>query len=259
MAVKRSFGVLVAAGLVMLLAVGCGDDKKESSSSTTSAGSTVGGCHIQPGASCAGDNFSNANLTGANLAGSNLATANFSGANLTNANLSGSNLTGANFTKATMVGTNLSAANLTKADFSGATLKGVNLGDATRCDTIRTDGSIDNTSCPQPGASTTAPAQPISTLAPATPLQSPCTSEVLTAALLAQGGYYGLKEEVLKEVKATGSPSCETSQATQRFSAGPYGEFTAVFGVASSGGWHLVGTKDCAPPATTVPNAPPIC
>ena len=71
-----------------------------------------------------------------------------SGANLEDTNLSGANLSEADLSDAQIVDTDLSDADLTSANLSGATITGTNLDGATLCGTTRTDGTIDDTSCP---------------------------------------------------------------------------------------------------------------
>jgi hypothetical protein len=104
---------------------------------------TVNGCAIEPSTSCP-----SADLSGADLEGADLSRASLSGANLTETNLSGANLTEANLTGAQIVDADLSGADLTKANLTGATITGTSLDGATLCGTTRTDGTIDDTSCP---------------------------------------------------------------------------------------------------------------
>ena len=63
-------------------------------------------------------------------------------------NLSGANLSEADLSGARIVDTDLSDADLTSANLTGATISGANLDGATLCGTTRTDGTIDDTSCP---------------------------------------------------------------------------------------------------------------
>jgi hypothetical protein len=116
------------------LLVGCGgsDDAE-----------TVNGCVIEPSTSCA-----NADLSGADLEGVDLSRATLTGANLEGTNLGGANLTEADLSGAQIVDTDLSDADLTSASLTGATITGTNLDGATLCGTTRTDGTIDDTSCP---------------------------------------------------------------------------------------------------------------
>jgi hypothetical protein len=104
---------------------------------------TVNDCMIEPSTECPG-----ANLSGADLAGADLSRASLPGANLTGTNLSGANLTEANLTGAEIVDADLSDADLTSANLTGATITGTDLDGATLCGTTRTDGTLDDTSCP---------------------------------------------------------------------------------------------------------------
>ncbi len=56
-----------------------------------------------------------------------------------------------------MVDTDLAGANLTKTNFTGANIQDVILTHAHRCGTIRSDGSIDDASCPERSTTTTTP------------------------------------------------------------------------------------------------------
>ena len=125
--------VLTTATATVLLA-GCGgSDGPE----------TVNGCVIEPSTSCA-----SADLSGADLSGADLSQATLSGANLEGTNLSDANLTEANLAGAQIVDTDLSGADLTSANLTDATISGANLEGATLCGTTRTDGTVDDTSCP---------------------------------------------------------------------------------------------------------------
>ena len=125
--------VLTTACATVLLA-GCGgSDGPE----------TVNGCVIEPSTSCA-----SADLSGADLSGADLSRATLSGANLEGTNLSDANLTEANLAGAQIVDTDLSGADLTSANLTDATISGANLEGATLCGTTRTDGTVDDTSCP---------------------------------------------------------------------------------------------------------------
>jgi Pentapeptide repeats (8 copies) len=104
---------------------------------------SVNGCAIEPGTSCP-----NADLAGADLEGADLSRATLSGADLTATNLSDANLSEANLSNAKIVGANLSDADLTSANLTGADISGTNLDGATLCRTTRTDGTVDDTSCP---------------------------------------------------------------------------------------------------------------
>lgn len=104
---------------------------------------TVNGCVIEPSTGCANIDLSGADLEGADLSGATL-----SGTNLEGTNLSGANLTEADLSGAQIVDADLSDADLTRANLTGATITGTNLDGATLCGTTRTDGTIDDTSCP---------------------------------------------------------------------------------------------------------------
>jgi Pentapeptide repeats (8 copies) len=104
---------------------------------------SVNGCAIEPGTSCP-----NADLAGADLEGADLSRATLSGVDLTATNLSNANLSEANLSNAKIVGANLSDADLTSANLTGADISGTNFDGATLCGTTRTDGTVDDTSCP---------------------------------------------------------------------------------------------------------------
>ena len=114
---------------------------------------TVNGCVIEPSASCA-----RVDLSGADLEGADLSRAMLSGTNLTGTNLSGANLTEANLSSAQIVDADLTDADLTRASLANATISGTNLDGATLCGTFRTDGTVDDTSCPEPTDTTEATA-----------------------------------------------------------------------------------------------------
>jgi hypothetical protein len=116
-----------------MLVAGCGGSDEES----------VNGCTIEPGTSCL-----SADLSGADLSGADLSQATLSGSNLEGTNLSGANLSEADLSNTQIVDADLSDADLTRANLTGATITGTNLDGATLCGTTRTDGTIDDTSCP---------------------------------------------------------------------------------------------------------------
>jgi hypothetical protein len=103
----------------------------------------VGGCTIEPATQCP-----NVDFTGADLEDADLSSANLSGANLTDVNLSGADLTQVNLSGAQIIDADLSDADLTRANLTGATITGTNLDDAVLCGTTRTDGTVDDSSCP---------------------------------------------------------------------------------------------------------------
>jgi hypothetical protein len=186
----------------------------------------VNGCVIQAGSTCPGANLSGQNLQGANLAGANLATANLSKSNLSNANLSGSNLTGANLTGVTMLNGDLRSANLTNADFSGANLENVILTNSTNCGTIRTDGTIDDDSCPSPPPTTKTP--------PTTKVVTPPACDKSTLDTVLHGhGHPTLNGET--------APACGGKYAAMVVVAGADPEEVALFKIgADADSWHLV-------------------
>ncbi len=104
---------------------------------------TVNGCAIEPATSCP-----SADLSGASLDGADLSQATLTSANLEGTDLSGANLTEADLSGAQIVDADLSDADLTRANLTGATITGTNLDGATLCGTTRTDGTVDDTSCP---------------------------------------------------------------------------------------------------------------
>ena len=105
---------------------------------------TVNGCVIEPSTSCA-----SVDLSGADLEGADLSRATLSGTNLAGTNLRGANLTEANLSSAQIVDADLSDADLTGANLTNATISGTSLDGATLCGTFRTDGAVDDTSCPE--------------------------------------------------------------------------------------------------------------
>ena len=111
---------------------------------------TVNGCVIEPSTSCA-----SVDLSGADLEGADLSRATLSSTNLEGTNLSGANLTEANLSSARIIDADLSDADLTGANLANATISGTNLDGATLCGTIRTDGTVDDTSCPESTDTTT--------------------------------------------------------------------------------------------------------
>jgi hypothetical protein len=132
--VRLALQSFLTAALAAAILAGCGgSDGTE----------TVNGCVIEPSTACA-----NFDLSGADLDGADLSRASLSGANLTGTNLSGANLTEADLSGAQIVDTDLSDSDLTSANLTGAAITGANLDGATLCGTVRTDGTVDDTSCP---------------------------------------------------------------------------------------------------------------
>jgi hypothetical protein len=125
---------LAIAVVATLLLAGCGG---------SGAPDSVNGCAIEPSTSCP-----SADLSGADLSGVDLSQATLTSANLEGTDLSGANLTEADLSSAQIVDADLSDANLTSANLTGADITGTNLDGATLCGTTRTDGTIDDTSCP---------------------------------------------------------------------------------------------------------------
>jgi pentapeptide repeat protein len=125
--------VLATLLVVALMLVGCGGSDSES----------VNGCTIEPGTQCADVDLSGADLSGADLSRAVLTGANLEGTNLSEADLSEADLSGAQIVDTDLSDADLTSANLTDADISGANLEG-----ATLCGTTRTDGTVDDTSCP---------------------------------------------------------------------------------------------------------------
>ena len=238
-------------GLVIVLALaacGGGDDK---STTTTAAPQTIGTCPIQADTSCPGANLAGAKLQGANLIGGNLSEANLTGANLAGANLTNTNLAGANLTAAVLTGatldsTNLAAANLTQANFTGATISGINETGATQCETIRNDGSVNNSSCPPPSTVTTS--KITSTTASTTPVNLPCAGQpnLFLTVYQSQADNFGVAPNVASAttVVPNQGPACSSDGwATQRLT-NPDGGFVAVY-TATTGGWQLVSVTGC--------------
>ena len=103
----------------------------------------VAGCVFEASTQCPNVDFTGADLENADLLGANL-----SGANLTDVNLSGADLTQSNLSGAQIIDADLSDADLTRANLTGATITGTNLEGAVLCGTTRTDGTVDDSSCP---------------------------------------------------------------------------------------------------------------
>jgi hypothetical protein len=127
--VRLAMIALAAAALV-----GCGG---------SDSADEVAGCVIEVSTQCPNVDFTGANLEDASLSGANL-----SGANLTDVNLSGADLTQSNLSGAQLIDADLSDADLTRANLTGATITGTNLENAVLCGTTRTDGTVDDSSCP---------------------------------------------------------------------------------------------------------------
>jgi hypothetical protein len=91
----------------------------------------------------AGQNLTNCDFSGVDLRGKNLRGANLSGALIEDANLCGADLRGTNLQH-----TDFRFANLTRVDFRGTNLSTANLDGALLCQTIRPNGTRDNSDCP---------------------------------------------------------------------------------------------------------------
>ncbi len=96
-----------------------------------------------------------ANLFGADLRHADLREADLTDANLKNTDLSSSDLRGADLT-----GANLVDANLTKTDFENATVELSQMKKSLTCETIRPDGTQDDTDCNESPLSPVAPGEP---------------------------------------------------------------------------------------------------
>jgi hypothetical protein len=244
-------GVGCGIGLVMLAMAACGgsDDK---STTTTGAPQTIGTCQIQANTSCPGANLAGANLKGVNLSGANLSQGNLTGTDLAGANLSNTNLAGANLTAAVLTGamltnTNMAGANLTQANFKGANISGINDTGATQCETVRNDGSVNNSSCPPPSTVTTSKTTS-TTAAGTTPLNLPCTGQpgLFLTVYQSQADNFGVAPNVVSATTLVPDqdPACSSDGwATQRLT-NPDGAFVAVY-TATSGGWQLVSVNGC--------------
>ena len=134
--------VALLALLVAAVLAGCGGSDEPDA---------VGGCTIEPGAQCSG-----ADLTGADLDGADLSAADLSDANLTDANLHGANLSSSNLSGSQIVDADLSDADLSRANLADATITGTDLDGTIFCGTTRTDGTIDDSTCPVTSETVTA-------------------------------------------------------------------------------------------------------
>ena len=94
-----------------------------------------------------GADLNGANLRGANLRGANLVKANLVKANLEYTLLLYAYLNGANLRGANLRGANLKNAILFEANLENANLENANLNAAKFCNTIMSDGSINNSNC----------------------------------------------------------------------------------------------------------------
>ncbi len=155
----------VAVAVAALGMVACGG-------SSNSPIRTVNGCEIKPVTNCAGANLAGKNLNGArlprsdlrraNLANAALLNANLNGADLRHANLQAADLRGARLNGTKLNGANLTFAKLAKANLANADLRGAlfigadltgakvtraQLAGATQCQTIGTNGVVDNSGC----------------------------------------------------------------------------------------------------------------
>ena len=205
---RRLVALGVALALVLAACGGGSDSSNKSKNSGKAKNRTLGDCVIKPRTSCPGadlrfSDLEKANLVGADLTGADLSGADMSRANLTEATLVGAVIVnadarGVSFRGANMKNTNLTGANLTDANFRGATLADANLLGAILCRTIRTDGTIDNTSCPGPTSSTTTTTtttttrpgatttKPAATTTTAAPVPAACSTDAVYGAYVAK-------------------------------------------------------------------------
>ena len=128
------FTLLLGLTVTTMLIAGCGG---------SDGSETVNDCVIEASTVCPSADLSGADLSDADLSGATLTSA-----NLQDTNLSGANLTDADLSGAQIVNADLSDADLTRTNLTGATISGTDLDGATLCGTTRTDGTIDDTSCP---------------------------------------------------------------------------------------------------------------
>ncbi len=160
----RRITLFVVAAMALAVVAGCSSGDKEAEEKTSRAECAL--TKAKPPKSltkkdlyCNGVDLQGKTLEDMSLSNGKFADVDFEDAKLTDVNLSGADLKGADFHDAVLTGVDLAGADLTEADFTGATLLAVDLVDATRCKTVRTNGSIDNLSCggnenetPQPAA-----------------------------------------------------------------------------------------------------------
>ena len=130
----------------------------ESVSPSPAAG-VVSGCAIQPKTDCPGAglrqailheaDLRGANLKDADLFGADLRRADLRGADLTNVNLRNADLTDAKLMRANLDGAILEDVNLTRANLNKAEVSNGQFVRALRCETTRSDGTTDNSGCPE--------------------------------------------------------------------------------------------------------------
>ncbi len=241
----------------VLVAAACTSGSNSSKSSTTKT-KKIGSCVIKARTSCPGADLRFADLEGVNLTGADLTGADLTGADLSDANLTDSVLSGAtivnanakgvSFRAATMKATNLTGTDLTDADFRGATIVDDNLLGTIRCRTIRTDGTIDNTSCPgpvvsttttKPGTTTTRHAvttttRPAPTPTTAAPAPAACTSAAVYSGYVATWGTP--RGSVVQAL-----PLCSGGYASQIITVTYGGTASDQFSVFQSSGSNWIG------------------
>lgn len=117
----------------------------------------IDGCKIEPETVCRNANLESAYLFKANLARADLRHVNLEAADLREANLRKTDLTGALITRADLTGArlqksdldgaNFGDSNLTKTTLKSASAEGTTFANALLCNTVRTDGTVDNSGC----------------------------------------------------------------------------------------------------------------
>ncbi|MEX1047382.1 MAG: pentapeptide repeat-containing protein [Actinomycetota bacterium] len=127
----------------------------------------IDGCKIEPETVCRNANLESAYLFKANLARADLRNVNLEGADLREANLRKTDLTGALITRADLTAARLQKSDLDDADFSesnltkttlkGASAEGTSFANSLLCNTVRTNGTVDNSGCGGPLSPTPSP------------------------------------------------------------------------------------------------------
>lgn len=130
----------------------------------------IGECAILPDTNCreadlkeaplARADLRRADLREADLYGADLRRADLRDADLTDANLKNTDLTDADLRGADLTGANLVDANLTKTNFEDATLSQSQMNKSLKCETVRPDGTTDDTDCNESPISPVAPGEP---------------------------------------------------------------------------------------------------
>jgi len=182
----RNLIMIVAAGVVLLTAcpaaappppsgttshsVGTPAPGSDSTPSVPPGTEVIGTCAILPDADCreadlkaaplARADLRRADLREADLYGADLRHADLRDADLTDANLKNTDLTDADLRGADLTGANLVDANLTKTNFEDATVELSQMKKSLTCETIRPDGTTDDTDCNESPLSPVAPGEP---------------------------------------------------------------------------------------------------